>query len=125
MHAREMANGSMNARTAAIPKTLASLLPNWWSHVLFSAPQCKTESPRGAVWAGLLLVTTVAAGLLYPNLSYPLLEPDEGRYAEIGREMLVSGNWLVPTLYYQPYYDKPPLLYWAVAASFKIGRAHV
>ncbi len=49
-----------------------------------------------------------------------LLEPDEARYAEIPREMLASGNWLVPKLNFVDYFEKPPLLYWANAVSFRV-----
>ncbi|WP_298273571.1 glycosyltransferase family 39 protein [Geobacter sp.] len=50
----------------------------------------------------------------------PLLEPDEGRYAEIPREMLESGDFVTPYLNYVKYFEKPPLLYWLNALSFKI-----
>lgn len=40
-----------------------------------------------------------------------LLLPDEGRYANVVREML-NGDWLVPTLNGMPFFHKPPLLYW-------------
>ena len=49
-----------------------------------------------------------------------LNEPDEGRYAEMGREMLVTGDWLVPRLNGAPHYAKPPWIYWCVASSLKI-----
>ncbi len=49
-----------------------------------------------------------------------LNEPDEGRYAEIAREMVETGDWLVPTIWYVPHLDKPPLTYWAVAVSLKL-----
>ena len=48
--------------------------------------------------------------------AYPLLDPDEGRYGEIPREMLQTGDWVIPTLNYVPYLEKPPLLYWISAA---------
>jgi 4-amino-4-deoxy-L-arabinose transferase-like glycosyltransferase len=45
-------------------------------------------------------------------------EPDEPRYAEIGREMLVSHDWVIPRLNFLKYYEKPPLTYWVTALSF-------
>jgi 4-amino-4-deoxy-L-arabinose transferase-like glycosyltransferase len=53
-----------------------------------------------------------------------LFEPDEGRYAEIPREMLVRGEWLVPYLQGEPYLDKPPLLYWLVIGSYHLLGIH-
>ncbi|MDA7915828.1 glycosyltransferase family 39 protein [Verrucomicrobia bacterium] len=49
-----------------------------------------------------------------------LNEPDEGRYGEIAREMVETGNWLVPHIWYVPHLDKPPMTYWLVAVSIKI-----
>lgn len=46
-----------------------------------------------------------------------LNEPDEGRYAEIGREMAETGDWLVPNIWYVPHLDKPPMTYWLTGAS--------
>ncbi|MDG2307763.1 MAG: phospholipid carrier-dependent glycosyltransferase [Candidatus Binatia bacterium] len=50
---------------------------------------------------------------------YPLQDPDEGRYAEIPREMIESGDWVTPKLNYVVYFEKPPLFYWLVALSFE------
>jgi 4-amino-4-deoxy-L-arabinose transferase-like glycosyltransferase len=47
-----------------------------------------------------------------------LIEPDEGRYAEIPREMLENGDWLVPTLNGVPHFQKPPVIYWLTAVSY-------
>jgi 4-amino-4-deoxy-L-arabinose transferase-like glycosyltransferase len=58
--------------------------------------------------------------LLYPRLNFRLFEPDEGRYAEIPREMIERGEWVVPYLQAEPYLDKPPLLYWLVMGSYKL-----
>ena len=52
--------------------------------------------------------------------SYSLKEPDEGRYAEIPREMVETGDYVVPHLDYVRYFEKPPLFYWAVALSYKL-----
>src|ERR1044071_2460561 len=49
-----------------------------------------------------------------------LFDPDEARYAEIPREMLVTGDFVTPRLNGSHYFEKPPLLYWMNAASFKI-----
>lgn len=57
---------------------------------------------------------------LLPLFMRPLWEPDEGRYAEIPREMLASGDWLTPTLNGVLYFEKPPLQYWLSAASMKL-----
>ena len=50
----------------------------------------------------------------------PLLDRDEPRFAEASREMLQSGNFIVPTFNNAPRYAKPPLIYWAQALSFTL-----
>src|SRR5262245_31040182 len=50
---------------------------------------------------------------------FPLQDPDEGRYAEIPREMIELGDWITPRLNYVEYFEKPPLLYWLVASAFR------
>jgi len=66
-----------------------------------------------------LLVLWFFLGLL-PLLVRPLWEPDEGRYAEIPREMLATGDWLTPRLNGVLYFEKPPLQYWLSALSMKL-----
>ena len=63
--------------------------------------------------AGMLLLAAVFAF----NISgYPLLDPDEGRNAEVMREMAASNNYAIPTLLGLPYIDKP-VLYFSVGAA--------
>src|ERR1017187_6647869 len=52
--------------------------------------------------------------------SRSLNEPDEGRNSEIAREMIETGDWLVPHLWYLPHLDKPPMTYRLLAGSKKI-----
>ncbi len=96
-------------------------LPAWlsflWRTVLFPGV---LSSPTGVRWPSLALVLLLPALLLYPQRSFHLLEPDEGRYAQIPKEMLDRGEWVVPTLQGEPYLDKPPLMYWLVKLSYGI-----
>ncbi|MBY0578163.1 MAG: glycosyltransferase family 39 protein [Burkholderiales bacterium] len=57
----------------------------------------------------------------FSNLEYrKLVRPDEGRYAEIPREMVVSGDWITPRLNGIKYFEKPALQYWMTAAAYEI-----
>lgn len=50
----------------------------------------------------------------------PLALPDEGRYADVARWMLVTGDWLTPQLNGIPFFHKPPLLYWLQVILMKL-----
>ena len=64
----------------------------------------------------LLLLLPLAGFLFCMNIGgYDLWPPDEPRFAEVGREMMQSGDYLVPRVNGQPYEEKPPLLPWAMA----------
>ncbi len=72
-------------------------------------------SRRGLWW--LLVAFAIA---WFSTLEYrKLIKPDEGRYAEIAREMAASGDYVTPRLNGIKYFEKPPLQYWVTAATFK------
>jgi 4-amino-4-deoxy-L-arabinose transferase-like glycosyltransferase len=73
----------------------------------------------------LLLLLALAGFLFFVGLgSLPLLEPDEGRNAEVAREMLASGDWITPHYNALPYLDKPTVFFYLVASSFKLAGIH-
>jgi 4-amino-4-deoxy-L-arabinose transferase-like glycosyltransferase len=60
------------------------------------------------------------AGLTYNFTGYALLDPDEGRNAEIAREMATTGDFVLPHLNALPYLDKPTLYFAIGAITMKI-----
>jgi 4-amino-4-deoxy-L-arabinose transferase-like glycosyltransferase len=73
-----------------------------------------------SITPGGIIAFLVAGTVLFAGLgSVPLMQPDEGRNAEVAREMAASGSWLVPTLEGHPYLDKPATYFAAVAVSLK------
>jgi len=67
-----------------------------------------------------VLAAIVAAVWLAVLPVRPLFNPDEGRYAEIPREMLASGDFVIPHLDGLVYIEKPPLQYWVTAAFYRV-----
>jgi 4-amino-4-deoxy-L-arabinose transferase-like glycosyltransferase len=75
--------------------------------------------PKGRVVTALVLGSIAA--LYFARLGGTAFwDPDEGRYASVAAAMARSGDWIVPRLGGYPYLEKPPLLYWATAASFRL-----
>jgi 4-amino-4-deoxy-L-arabinose transferase-like glycosyltransferase len=94
---------------------------------LTSAPSSQLSPARLATWLyrhRFLLLAILALWLIFfllPGVeNMPLLEPDEGRNAEVAREMLRGGDWITPHYNGYPYLDKPAPFFWLVAATFKV-----
>ena len=80
-----------------------------------------TDSSAPADWRlGLIIFLAVLAFSLPQAALLPLLDRDEPRFAEASREMLQSGNFIVPTFNGAPRYAKPPLIYWCQAVAFTL-----
>jgi dolichol-phosphate mannosyltransferase len=95
-------------------------LCDWWQFQFSGKAPAPTRRGR---WLPALLLAALA-GLLLATSNQPLLEPDEGRQAEIPREMLAHGDFLLPRIHGQPYYEKPPLQYWLTAGAYALFGVH-
>jgi 4-amino-4-deoxy-L-arabinose transferase-like glycosyltransferase len=85
------------------------------------------RGPSLALRAQVLLMLSLFAMtclLFGARVDHPLLEPEEARYAEIPRQMLLEGRFLTPVLHGEDYWQKPPLLYWLVMLSYKAFGVH-
>src|SRR5579863_1548957 len=79
-------------------------------------PPMLSNARAKIVLAIILLALAWFTGLGYSDL----FQTDEGRYAEIPREMLVTGDWVTPRLDTLKYFEKPPLQYWGTAVSYAL-----
>ncbi len=83
------------------------------------SPETPVRPAPAPGWLYPALLTSAGLVLFFWRLGAPgLMDPDEGRYAEIAREMLLLKDWLIPHLNLAPYLEKPPLVYWLTSLSF-------
>ena len=94
------------AATAAAPQSVATPVP----------------PPSRRNWLLLILVLAI---VWFANLEVrKLIRPDEGRYAEVPREMVATGDWVTPRQNGLKYFEKPALQYWATAAAYEVFGIH-
>ncbi len=68
----------------------------------------------------LLLLSVVSALCFCWRMGHlPFIDPDEPFYALTSREMLEAREWIVPLIFGQPQFEKPPMVYWGMIASMK------
>lgn len=80
------------------------------------------KSSLSARLASLLALILICYCAFFYHLGgYPLWDPDEGRSAEISKEIVRSGNWVTLTQGGKPYYDKPAPYFWLVALGLKLS----
>ncbi len=90
---------------------------------LFANPHILKDDAltKRTLWALILVFVAIWFG----QLDYrKLVKPDEGRYAEISREMAASGDWVTPRLNGLKYFEKPPMQYWATAVAYHVAGEH-
>ncbi|MFM8932316.1 MAG: ArnT family glycosyltransferase, partial [Gemmataceae bacterium] len=108
----------MSAPASQRVPSLAEWLRLLYGDILF--PGRETGADGRTIPARWLILSILGLSVCLAGLNMPFLEPDETRYAQIPREMLASVGMIVPLLDGEPYYDKPPLFYWAVASSYQL-----
>lgn len=86
----------------------------------FSLPNEKTIARSLTFSHYLALFALIFIAFFYGMSHYLIADLNEALYAEIAREMLVTHNYIIPHLNFVPYLEKPPLLYWLIAISYKL-----
>ncbi len=68
-----------------------------------------------------MLLLVIALAVLLPGVwGVSLFDRDEGWYAEVAREMVATGDYVVPRYLGRPWIGKPPLLYWCIVALWQV-----
>ena len=78
------------------------------------------EHGQWPAWSWVVLLAVALSCFGAGSWLLPLMDRDEPRFAEASREMLETGNWVVPHLNGEYRFDKPPLIYWLQAGSISL-----
>ena len=73
---------------------------------------------RRPIYASAVVFVIILGGMLIQISSLPFFEPDESRYVEVSREMLETGEYVIPQLNYETRLNKPALYHWILASGF-------
>lgn len=86
-----------------------------------ASARCLSFAPLATFPRRLAICALMAWLLYFPGLGRPALwEPDEGRYAEIAREMVQRADYVTPRNDWVRYFEKPPLIYWMTAGAVRL-----
>ena len=97
--------------------------PGWPNDGWLSRTIFRGNRANWGVYAAVLLVAS--AVYLACAVSPPSLQDDvDAVQAQIARNMITSGDWVTPRLDGVIYLEKPPLIYWLIAISYKVFGVH-
>lgn len=82
--------------------------------------QALNHSPASWMWDIAIIIGLLSVFYFFGLGSYPLFTPDEGRYSEVAREMIATGDFITPRLNGVVFLDKPILYYWLQASAMKL-----
>ena len=86
-----------------------------------SLPSPSTHPFQSGAISHVVILLALAGLLLLVDLGgLGLTDRDEGSNAEAAREMLETGDWISPTLNYEPRFAKPAFVYWIISASYAV-----
>ena len=108
-------------KSRSLKKSIKRSLRFWFGQLAFPARLPKTHHSASSPKFALAMATLIllAGIVLFNNSSYPLFEPDEARNAQLAINIVETGQWTALELSNEPYWDKPPLLAWMTAISYK------
>jgi 4-amino-4-deoxy-L-arabinose transferase-like glycosyltransferase len=99
---------------------LRSGLPALLSRIQLPNPRINLEDSMTRRFSILLLLAIVAATYLYTATSRAIVDDGDALYAHIGQRMAETGDWVTPYANGVRFLDKPPMMFWLMAATYKV-----